>query len=790
MVQAAGGGGRSRTADLEAQRKAQEEARKRAEEARRKAAEEARRKAEAEAKRKAEAEAKKKAEEQRRQQEAARLAESKQRQEGYKATKTQPLSIETARLQGIFAQYGGAAKPEAAKPATAKPKTPSLDAAKEKAKEQAENLDKQIDKAKTKFPDASERTQEKVAEIQKQANTESRKVIKTATEEADKLIGAAEKVAGDKSPADRAKIMAEADRRAAAILETATKSTDELQTKAGALGEEALKESHKYENMNWLEQRATDVGNFVGDLVAKGGDLFNTSVDNVKNVTKFAAEQVGDFTKWVGDQAFKAIDNGLDKSPLGEDAEYSQEKTGALGDLITNRLEVGESAYVKLDADASINGVQLGAGAELSIKRVPATDAKGEPKLEPLDEHGLPPTDLQVTLLVDANAGVGLSAEFGVGGSIDKGPDSIYGNDINAGAKAQASASVEAGVQAQAEFTFTFDPNSQKDMDDLTGVLGATAKTALPGIGMLAAPDAAKAAKDFGSHLTSVRGEVGVYATAQASASVSLGNIGEGDHGQGGEVRVMGKDGKEGQLKASGNRIINETEEQEEEGKDYGLKGTAAGMALDQANLNLGELTAGISGEVNVGAEHNFRTGETKVYLNVQGDARASASTVADLSKGGSLEGNRTIALTLKNGELQGIDVTEKMSSSKFQGIGDQDVRRRLDSQFMAQVEESDSVSITRSYTPDALAAFKQKAGDKPSAALGDLANSLASPDPNEKLRVSDIKTTKSSEFNLGFDVMGTGIQVGVGRRIEMDVDTFKEPDKQNAEARAQMAAR
>ncbi len=791
MVQAAGGGGRSRTADLEAQRKAQEEARKRAEEAARKAAEEARRKAEEEAKRKAEAEAKKKAEEQRRQQEAARLAESKQRQEGYKASKTQPLSMETARLQGIFEQYGGAAKAAEAKPAAPKSQTPSLDAAKAKAKEQAEALDKRVETAKTKFPDASEGTREKVAEVQKKANTESRKVVDTATQEADKLIASAEKLAVDKSPADRAKIMAEADRRATAILETATKSSADLQAKAGDLGEEALKSSHEYENKNWFEKRAADVGNFLGNVWDKATDLFDKSVDAVGEVASFAAEQVGNFTEWVGDQAFKAIDGGLDKSPLGEDAEYTQEKTGVLGDLVTNRLEVGESAFIKLDADAQIGGVQLGAGAELEIKRVPATDANGNPRLEPKDEHGEPPTELEVSLVVDARAGVGLEAEFGVGGSTQKGPQSLYGNDINAGAKAHASAGVEAGLQAQAEFTFTFDPTNQQDMDDLTGIVGSTAKTAIPGIGALAAPDALEAAKNFGRHLTSVRGEAGVYASAQASASVSLGQIGEDDHGKGGEVRVAGTDGKDGQLKATGNRVIDESDTDEPESEnDYGLKGTAAGMALDQANLNLGEITAGIGGEVNVGAEHNFRTGETTLYLNVQGNAQAQASTLGDLSAGASAESNRTIAIRLKDGEVQGVDVTEEMTGAKFRGIGTTDIRGRLQDDVMLRVEESDTVSVTRSYTSEALADLKSSSRENPTQALANLAQSLASPDPNDKLEVTDIKATKTDEVSFGFNLGGTGIQIGAGRRLESDLDTVEAPKNLNAEMRQSVGAR
>ena len=130
------------------------------------------------------------------------------------------------------------------------------------------------------------------------------------------------------------------------------------------------------------------------------------------------------------------------------------------------------------------------------------------------------------------------------------------------------------------------------------------------------------------------------------------------------------------------------------------------------------------------------------------------------------------------------------MSSSKFKGIGDQDVRGRLDDAFMAQVEESDSVKITRSYTPSALADLKEQAGSNPTSAIANLTQSLLKPDPNSKLEVTDIKATKTDEFTMGFNVMGTGVQVGIGRRIETDVDNVQDPAKQNAEARQALAAR
>ncbi|MNY57500.1 hypothetical protein D3C86_1937200 [compost metagenome] len=105
-------------------------------------------------------------------------------------------------------------------------------------------------------------------------------------------------------------------------------------------------------------------------------------------------------------------------------------------------------------------------------------------------------------------------------------------------------------------------------------------------------------------------------------------------------------------------------------------------------------------------------------------------------------------------------------------------------------MEESDSVKVTRSYTPAALAEIKQQAGEKPTAALGNLTQSLLQPDPNAKLAVTDIKATKTDAMNYGFNVAGTGIQIGMGRRIETDVDTFTEPTKQNSVIRGQLAAR
>ena len=174
MVQAAGGSGRSRTADLAAQ----EAARKAAEEAARKAAEEAARKAAEEAARKAAQEAARKA--------AAEKQETPhadKRQEAYKSAKTEPLSAETARLHQVTAAYDD---PEAQ--AQSPSQTPGLDAAKARVAGHAEGAKDRIAEAEAKYPDASGDTKEKVAEIQKQATAESEKVLTVAAEEADKLI--------------------------------------------------------------------------------------------------------------------------------------------------------------------------------------------------------------------------------------------------------------------------------------------------------------------------------------------------------------------------------------------------------------------------------------------------------------------------------------------------------------------------------------------------------------------------------------------------------------------------
>ena len=771
MVQAANEGGRNRTGDLDAQRRAQEEARRRAEEAARKAAEEAARKAA----------------EQQRQREAQRQAESKpspnaeQRQEGYLTRITQRLSAESARLQNLFADY---AKGEAERRA----KTPRLTEAKMAAQEASEPLRQELDGAQERFPDASDRAREKVGDLQRQAERESKTILDAVAREADAIVKNAEGLAVGKAPEDQARIMAVADQRAAAVMEKGLEAVAAINAEAGKLGKQILSESHEYQNKNWFEKRLADVGNALEATWDGVTTVFDKTADIVGDIADFAAEQANALADWAGEQTFKLADTVLDSSPLGEDAEYTREKTGVLGDLVTNRLELGEAAFIKLDVDANIGGVALGAGAELMIKRVPATDAQGEPRTTPLDEHGEPPTELQVTLIVDARAGVGLEAQFGVGGSTEKGPQSLYGNDLNLGASAGASASVEAGVQAEAEFTFTFDPTNQQDMDDLTGIVSATAKTALPAVGALAVPDAIEAAANFGRHLTSVRGEVGIYATAQVSAGASIGQIDEADHGVGSEVRVAGTEGKDGQLRASGNRVVSEDEPAADSQNAYGFKGTATGMALEKANLDLVSLTAGINGEVNIGGEHNFRTEVTTLYLNVQGGAEAQASALG-MSAGAGVESNRTIAIRLKGGEIQGIDVVEEMSGSTFQGIGTTDIRGRLQEGVLMRVGESDTVKVTRSYTPEALASFKSTLGSDPTRGLADAMQSLLNPDPNPKLEVTDIKATKTEEISVGFQVAGTGFRITAGQRLESDLDTISTPGNLNAELRGKQAA-
>lgn len=443
----------------------------------------------------------------------------------------------------------------------------------------------------------------------------------------------------------------------------------------------------------------------------------------------------------------KAIDPALDKSVLGKDDQGKNEKAGTVGKLVTNRLEPGESVFLKMEADTQFAGVQVGAGAQAEVKRVPKTDEKGEAVTEPKDEKGHGPTEIEVSLMVEANAGVGIQAELG---KLQKGQE---GGGFLAGANAGAGAEAQAGVTGQVEFKFRFDPTKEKDMEAMTGIFKSASKSglesAIPGIGMALAasnaPDVAKDAQAFASHLTEVRGEAGVYANASANADLSVG--------------IHKKDGEADPLEGA------------KEEKSNPLEDLAMDHVLEASKLDVANLSAAVGGELKVGASKDLRSDKTTLYLTANGQAEASGG-VMGTSQGVGGSDSRTMAITVdKQGEIVGASVQKTMTKEEFKGLGKEDLQgRRISSKALARLKEEDSVTVTYEMRPDALTAFKKQMKDQPASAVAGMIGQGYKLDP-EKLRVADVTGSHVTQAELGAEVMGNQLKATVGHGQEVALD-------------------
>ncbi len=739
-----------RRAAEEARRRAEEEARKRAEEAaRRRAAEEAARK------KAAEEAARKKAEEAQREKMAEKAAE---RREAYaeKAEQKAELKAEqpTNPMQAKMERIMREETQRDSKPLSRADQASNSLAGRIGAHESAVN--KKIDGA-DKVPGEAK---DAVRDLNKQVTDQARDVVKQADGQVAQINKLAEQASAGKTPEQKKVIMDEADKQSAAIYQEAERHVDKVLDQTYEKSGEILEKAEEKDNGGgvggWLKDRVDDVKDLASDAWNAAtdfvGDVTGAAGDAASAVGDFASDKVAEFGNYVADQAYdKVIDPTLDKSALGEDNEYNNEKTGAVGDLITNRLEPGESVFLKLEADAQIGGVQVGAGAQVQIKRVQMTDENGNTVTEPKDAKGRPPTELEVSLLADANVGVGFSASAGTG------PKGKEGDERTLGASAEAGVSAQAGISGQAEFKFRFDPNSQKDMDDMTGIFKTAAKTglesAIPGIGTALAasnvPDLAKDAAAFGSHLTEIRGEVGAYANASASASVSAG--------------ALAKEPADGAEAAAG------AEGAEKPSMLQNLKN----KGLDAAQLQA-ELGASVGAELKMGISKDFRTGDTTLYFTASAQAQASASA-GKFGEGVGGTANRTIAVKVdQSGEIEGIQVKDTTTKKTFAGFGSEDVQgQRIDDEALSLLSGEDKVTVTRSLKPEAVDAFKQEFKDNQVAAVAGLGLDAVRMDA-KKMEVTNITGTTTTKTELGIDAKIAQLKLTLGHSQDVDLTAGK----------------
>lgn len=423
----------------------------------------------------------------------------------------------------------------------------------------------------------------------------------------------------------------------------------------------------------------------------------------------------------------------LDQSTLGASDQF-KDADDDLGPLLTNRLAIGESASIKIEAGATlpfealgIPNAKLDVGGTLEIKRVQKTDANGSLIQEPKDALGNPPTELKVTLTVEGRAGAFYSAEAGLQVGADVGEKTV---GLNASLRAEA----EAGATGKVAYTFSFDPQKKEDMQAMTGMIKATAETGavamVPGLGaVLGGAEALRHADDFkafGAHLESMTGEGGLYVEADASASADLGIFEKND-----EDEATGKTQK-------GYTELNHEE-----------------TLADQMLLNAGALETSIGADAKVGSSTNYRTGEHTVYVSLGAAANASAN-LAGMGTEGDAGANRKLAMVYdRDGKLKSVKIEQEVSKAKFAGIRTnvEDIYgRQINPGMLADLGESDSVKISYELKPEHLHELQgllEGNAQQKAQGVKELASLTITPD-NVRLKKGDLVAIHHDTFELG----------------------------------------
>lgn len=422
----------------------------------------------------------------------------------------------------------------------------------------------------------------------------------------------------------------------------------------------------------------------------------------------------------------------LDRTALGK-ANEAADRHELLGPVLTNRLAMGESAHIKLEAGATlplqalgIPNARIDGAGTLEIKRVPKLDANGNPLTGPKDAQGMPPSELKVTVTLQGQAGAFYSAEAGLQGGLDVGNSTI---GVNASARAEA----EAGLKGKVALTFSFDPQKKADMDALGGMIKATAETGalstFPGLGtFLGSAEAARNAdafRQFGRRIESVEGEGGLYAQANAGLSADVGRFERLDANQAGKTE-----------------------------KTYTDRNSEL-TSIDQLALNIGALEGALGGEIQVGGKANLRTGEKTLYVSVQGAAHAGAYLGA-LGQDADVAANRRLALTFdRDGQLKGVRVQTEVSKAQFEGIKNtvEDIYGRpLKPGVIAGIGEEDRVRISYELKPE----HRERIGRLLAGSAGEKASAIReltgmTIDPNTvKLNQGDVVAIHEDNVSIG----------------------------------------
>lgn len=437
--------------------------------------------------------------------------------------------------------------------------------------------------------------------------------------------------------------------------------------------------------------------------------------------------------------AYSEAADPLMTQAIGKADKADDKAAGALGPILTDRLPVGGSVDIKIEAGATLPtelvgapNVKLDGGGMLKIKRVEARDANDKPIL---GAAGKPETRLEVELQAYGRAGAAYSAKVGLNETV-----SVAGHE--AGIQGGARASAEAGFTGSLDIKLRFNPNDPTDMGDLLAMTKATAATgaavALPGIGAVFAGmsvgDYKRSMDSLGSHLESVGGEGGIYAQVSASAKLGVGIF----KGQGSaDANGQDKPGLVGRL------------------ANQGLD-NAHTAVLEKLNLNAFNVGASLGGSGSVGVVHNFRTGETTYTVSVNGSANASGAVLGAGDKVGASANRKVNLIVGPDGKLKDVTVTQSMTTEHFKGMMTtvQDMfGRPLDPGVVAGIGKSDTVTVNYRLKP---AIVNQIRGAHDLGAIANAAVAVSSAAITEdrfKLDVGDIVTDHRDQFDFHFDL-------------------------------------
>jgi hypothetical protein len=436
-----------------------------------------------------------------------------------------------------------------------------------------------------------------------------------------------------------------------------------------------------------------------------------------------AAEQVRDAATDAFDQI---VVPAYDASVLGGRA-YSDKGMGPLGPLLTERLAVGEAVSIQVETGVTLPteftgapNLKLDSGGTLTIRRVEARDAQDRPILDPAT--GQPATRLEVQLEYENRTGGAYEVEAGVNAGVTVGEQRV-------GLTAQAGAEVEAGITPKTTLTTRLDPDDPASGATLANVLNSVTKMsgldAVPGLAQALERAAGGPPPPAGNVIfESITRAVDLYAATSANATLDAG-VRRAEDGASGLVQQIDPDAGKG----------------------------LAGML----KLTVAALAASAGGEVGMASTRNGRTGEETLSFSVAGEANANATL---LNQGAGAQGasRRSIDMVMKDGKLQGVNVTATFTKEEFDAVRNtvEDVYGRpLDEGFMANASSEDQVSVTMAVRPEVLAKVKrQLESGNPQEAQGAMQTLLGIGLRRSEVSLQEgsIQRTHREEFKLGMD--------------------------------------